>query len=205
MMDRNRRRRKAGGKAYLVNDAFTDTDGTSLSAHTPDIGGSWVKISTGAADMVVTTNSARTNGEVSDHPEEQIQAAADFDLSVTAYFQASTTFLMIQFRCDGANHPWASSALGGKALEMSQDYFRVWGWDSNVWAADAAGTSSIVAGQEHTIRVVCSGSSIKAYIDGSLKIDYTSTTHQTNTYIGLAYNKDQGAGLSSYFDNLQVT
>lgn len=192
-----------GGAPPLVDDKFTGSSGTALADHTPDIGGAWVDVAPGLD--LDGSGRVHTDGATGDYPESHILAAADLDLSATIYL-VSPEFVGVLFRCNGANHPWSSQANGGKYLEMSPTgFFRVNGWESGAWGVEAQWSSpSVPAGEEFTVRIVCQGSSIEVYMNGTLRIDYLSTLHQSNEYVGLSHNKDQGNSGNSYFDNLLV-
>jgi hypothetical protein len=67
----------------FASDTFTGTAGTALTAHTPDVGGSWTNPG-GISSVLSNANRVRggTAGNESDHVNQGTPAGADYDVQV---------------------------------------------------------------------------------------------------------------------------
>lgn len=166
-----------GGAAAgpIVFDTFTDTDGTAITAHTPDIYPSttWENL---ANSGQILSNRAYHDGDGSCVIESGL-ADCTITADLLSSYEASgisTRQVGIIFRYDGTDY-WKAEANANSNL------FRL---------LDPSGSAvvsvevSIGAGELLTVKVVLSGDSIKAYLNGANEISTTSSANQSATKHG---------------------
>jgi hypothetical protein len=157
----------------VASDSFTGAGGTALTAHTLDTGQSWEFV---GGNMVTTLQGDGTvhaaaddwyltNGRFRDHTSQ-----FDFKLD------DGNGYAIPLFRaCSGSNF-WALYVMGstyGSGLSLYQftggtPTVRV----SGSWAFDT---------NWHTVKVVCSGTTVTAFLDGVQKIQYGAMGFNLNT------------------------
>ena len=172
--------RKTWVRAAYPYDGFSDTGGTPLSAHTPDLdsGFAWTQHLGGfqiAAGGGVKTDSTQGNGDC--------VATVDFldaNVSLGCDFTRGT---------DPTDH-------GGLAFRLSDTanylYVRVNGTQIQVRRV-ATGSDSLVASTSHTwgtsttkfLQIVLHGNSIRVFVDNIEVVDTTSSFNNTATRHGL--------------------
>jgi len=196
-----RKWRRGAQVTTLLSDTFTDTDATSLSSHTMDVGSGWTLHN---GTWVITSNKARETATGSTTYVASAQAS-NADVTVTADI---TT-------------PNATAYAGGLGFRITDS--------SNFWNAvferDAAGTPYVQLNQVTTgsstnrgsatltsaitnattqLQAVCNAAQIDVYVAGVLKITYASATfNQTTTRHGLAIYRD-GSYAEINVDNFLV-
>lgn len=168
----------------LVSDTFTDSNGTALTAHTPDIdtvGSGWVNQS---GTYQIDSNAAhRETG-----PTGSVVAidAGNADVTVKSDISAKTTSGIVARLSDDNNY-WLGWAQDGKLYENNAD--------SLTERADL-GAPTI----PNTLELECNGSSITFRAETGLSATYASATfNQTATLHGLRSNDDLGI-----FDDFSV-
>jgi hypothetical protein len=146
------------GVSYLLNDTFTDTDGVSLSSHTPDIGGPWTQ--TGSlsissnkaqfASLAATRNFAFATAPTSanGYTQADLTIVGSGDLGVIVNIQSVDTLWMA----------WYSTGIVYLYEQTSKEAFT------------SRGTWS---GTPTTLRAVTNGDTIEVWCDGVLRITYT--------------------------------
>jgi hypothetical protein len=161
----------------LVYDTFTDANGTSLDAHTPDIcpaGSAWRE---DADNWDIQSNRANHVTINSGGYATIDSGKADVTASVTLYpYSGGMPGLVLRFT--DTTHTWVVQAGRG-----SQDYriYEVNG--SSTLRAFAAVT---VGAGPHALAVVASGTTIAATFDAANPISYASATlNQTVTRHGI--------------------
>ncbi len=174
-----------GGDAtptVLVLDYFTAADSTSLHAHAPDInipGNAWVELLTTDADIQIQSNRARgMHTGVPSYPSAvALIETSESDVLVTGTITngtvASTSSVSgLIVRGVDINNYWAIY------IDDNNDTFfmveRQGG--SNTTRASTAVTLDV--NTSYIIRVLCSGNTITATLDGANQIQYTSATFQ---------------------------
>ena len=192
----------AGGPVLLVRDTFTDSDGTVLTAHAPDVdrvGGGWVA----AAGRSIDTPNAGTvesnafefgadnfSGPVIETSEADVRVEADvtFPAAATTIFEKFIRYLQ-----DGDE--WLV-----QAREDNND-MRIRDRQSDSAVTRATGAFTFSESVLYRIKVVAQGQIITAYVDGVEVVSYTSATfNQTETKHGLIKN---GASLPT-IDNFEI-
>lgn len=71
----------------IFQDSFTDSDGTLLNAHTPNVGTSWTRLWYSSGEIEIQGNTAVPNGGLSDgaiYVADTTYSTADYNVKVTA-------------------------------------------------------------------------------------------------------------------------
>jgi len=165
----------AAASGPLVQDTFTDTNGTLLTAHTPDVdtvGGGWVSWGNGGS-IDIQSNKASTIGGGSNpnFGSHYIDAgAADVDITSTYAVDASND-LGILVRYQDANNFWLLNLSGfSDALQISER-------NSGSWYGRASKSVTVTAGQAYLMRGKASGNVYELWRDGT---DYQTYTDAGN-------------------------
>ena len=182
-----------GGASTLFYDAFTDTDTTELSTHTPDIdtvGGGWLKKS--ATEIDINSNRATPQGADCDYIADV--GATDVTVSTKFYNVSQVSqYAMVNARSNNAGGSgWRAFCGQGGAPALYEN-----------GTLRATGSTTILAATEYTLEVIYSGTSIKVYLDSNLEIDYTITT--TESYGNYAGIQISTGAAGNYHDNFLVT
>jgi len=172
----------AGGDLPIIYDTFTDANDTAIASHTPDIapvGSAWADL-TGNIEVYnnrfqttsTTDSSAIINSGISDYT---------ITMDGTVYALASTyaRLLRVIFRhnlTNGTNWTLVVNESGND-MYIAKDGTKVGGVD--ITAANLANLDVV------ELKVVCSGTSIKGYLNGAYEVSVTSSDYQTDTYVGI--------------------
>jgi len=178
--------------SYLF-DSFTDTNGTALNAHTMDIGSGWTYEGAGAAFTINASGRAYCSGG-SFSIAYANAGVSDCTLTCTYNPGATASDWGVIFRVSNIGALWMA------ALSPSLGRFEVWNRFSS-WTLMGSSLVSIPGSTDYTIRVVLSGTSIVATLNGANTVSVTSSSLQSQTLHGLA-----SENLSDItFDNFRVT
>lgn len=166
-------------------DTFTGSNGTALSAHTPEVGGSYTN--NYAGNYLINSN--EIYGSVTDNSQNGVAIngatppAADYILTLTCKFYSNTSITGPILRCvDNANY-----------------YKMIWHGGLQTWriqrvvAGTAAGIAagslkSYSANSTHTVVVSVSGSTLTITVDGSQECQGTDTSFATAGKVGFCFN-----------------
>lgn len=165
------------GVTTYVEDTFTDTNSTALTAHTPDtdvVGTGWEAV-TNLFDIQsnkTTTNSSGDNVAVIDSGQ------ADCTIRTTLNFDANLKYPAIMFRVTDADNMWYAQNTVNTTFEMIERTTA-----SNTSRASTAKTFS--NSTDYAFDVVLSGDSITAHVDGGSEITYSSSVRNTVTKHGI--------------------
>lgn len=152
----------ANRDTYLVEDQFSDSNGTALTAHTPNSGPLWTK--TGAGTATIQSNKAQITG----------------DVTLTSEMDSPDGVLELEFTGTG------TSVVGLKFRDgwrFQINSLGMWYFIQPGGSIESSAAISLTAGVSHTIKVVLEGISIKMYIDGVPILfrdkfeNWKSTTH----------------------------
>lgn len=167
-----------------IHDSFTDTDGTSLTAHTPDINVSerpWVhhassnglEVRSNRAQNKVVSGSFLTEFATVtlDTPASTIRATI-FSAPSNGAYHAGLVFRHV----DDSNYWIVYVSAAGNVLTLRE----VTGGSSTVRATDSG-----YASQEYTMEVRDDGETIEVLVDGETVATVESTTHATGTGVGV--------------------
>lgn len=186
----------------FISDAFTDSNGTNLDAHSPGTGGTWVA-------HPVYFGTAHVQSNVLEHETSGTGALYynDASLSSAEYIVEAD---LIHSGGDDSN---SSMHLTARVHTTQETYYAA-GWDgnSNVWTIywavngsfDGAGTGDTLGAGTYRLKFVVSNAVKQLYVDGVLK---HSTNDNTITAAGFAGLTTFGDGdlTIQRFDNYLVT
>lgn len=169
----------------IVSDTFTDTTGTDVSAHTPDIdtvGGGWsddgantCEIKSNNIGFSAANTSGWINTGVTDH-------GASFDVNA-----------------GGADNRWIVSARRNTALSGAETCYELNGQTGNnllAFLSRVAGAGTIIgatipytlgASTTYDVELVVNGTSLEGFINGVSIGTRTSSTITTGTYAGVRH------------------
>jgi hypothetical protein len=184
----------------VLEDSFTDTNGTALTSHTMETGPGWSAV-TGTFE--IQGNKAVPDSDANDDQITTDAGVANYILTatVTNRFVASTNedAANIAFRWSDSSHFWLfyPSGLGGEATLFENT------GSGNVERLGVA--HPFVDNAAYQIKLLVNGASITCYIDDELIFVYNlARTNAETTDIGLRVGKaSTPAGLCSW-DSLVV-
>jgi PKD repeat protein len=160
--------------ADLVVDTFTDTNGTLLQAHTPEIGSAWVSLTGPSLDI---QNNA-VDGDSSSYARYYNNTVDAADVAVTI-----SNYSAVPFAC----------AIIARLTDANNYYY--YSLDAGVWKNVAGVHTKIIDfsdgadGLPAELRI--SGSTISAYYNGAFKGSVIDTSHTTGKVgFGLKANVD---------------
>lgn len=178
----------AGGSGFLLRDRFPDGDGTNLSGKALEVGGTWAVSGT----WNVTNNQARKTASAATWEYATADAgSATVDVRVTCVTANVNGGAVARYTDDDNN--WSIRVASGTTLEL---------YEKNAGSFTLRGSAAVSPGATHTARLVCSGTTITAYIDATSVIYGSATFNQTATRCGVWQNS---AGANDQFDDFQVT
>jgi len=170
----------AAGAGPLIYDTFTDTNGTALTAHTPDIvpGGSSYAMHNGALE--IQSNKLQLPSGTNTAYANINSGASDVTVSVDYVSgQIATNDLCYQFgRYTDATHYWYTTF--GKSAGVA--YWTLRERNGGV-SVRATGSPSFADNTLYVVQTVFSGTSITSYVDAA-SISYSSSFNQNATYVG---------------------
>jgi len=172
------------GAATLFYDTFTDTDGTLLDAHTPDIdtvGGGWTNAH-GSWDIQGNKAQKCTAGSA---PQAAIAVVdvGQADCVLTATFTLATE--------DSYGYGGFTARFTDKdnlffiSISASEDRFALARRQGGVWTTLDYVSVPISAGVEYTIRCTLAGNDITAVLNGTYTVSATDSMNNTSTVHGL--------------------
>jgi hypothetical protein len=176
----------------LVHDTFTDTPGTALSAHTPDInltGDTWDKVY--STNILINGTQAYPSGGIDvlymlDVGITDLEMECDFQTGSLATAYAK----LIARASRTVNVGWAAYMRSGELTHLAE------GIPNRV-----NGPTTHAGLVPHTMKFRLVGNDIKIWYDGVLEISHTSvTTPSYGTYCGIMLSRG-----STWMDNLKIT
>jgi len=188
------------GGAPILFDAFTDTNGTLLTAHTMNIGPGWTKMEGGANDPQIQSN--------------KLQPMVDGAVAYTYFVDAADADVIIQ--CDFV-FPVVSSGHHGEIIFRASTLANCFHFILNDSASANVSivrelsastvtvdfdTLALTAGTTYTMIVTLSGTSIICTV-GGITLTATETFNQTATICGLRFYSPTASPLNA--ENFQVT
>ncbi|HEV3446255.1 MAG TPA: hypothetical protein VG099_16550 [Gemmataceae bacterium] len=178
-------------QTMLINDTFTDTNGTNLTAHTPDI-----KVSTGwvanTGTITIQNNQANSTQNFPYYSIETGQSNVTIQAIVTP---AGSAACGLSGRVSNATNSWDIDiqVIGGNVTLTIQEQA------AGVFTVRAT-TTFTDPGAPRTVQGVFSGANVSATVNGGNQIAYGSaSSNQTVTKHGI----NMGTGWN--IDNYQVT
>lgn len=180
----------AGTAIPSLLDAFTDTNGTLMTAHTMTIGAGWAATN-GVWEIQSNKASAKT---LTSSYALALADAGVADVTVTALVQRQTVnYVCVAFRGADSSNFWIAGFNNATILLVRRVA------NSPTVVTSAAFTSS--TGVDVALQVVASGTTITVYADGVQKLTTgTATQLQTNTKCGI-----YAEGVGNLVENFQVS
>lgn len=186
------------GTPLHILDTFTGSDGTDLTAHTPDInttGNPWVRYSTNIGRIQIKSNTAQSiNGYGGVYCIDT--GASDCVISFDAYYKDSPSYGVgaIARLLDGSNYLRAD--LYYRKLNIMDIV-------AGVLTARASTSVTVVDATWYRMTLTLSGQSIT--FAGSMgSVTYSTSFNQSATRHGLVIASDLGA-IQAAVDNFEVT
>lgn len=150
--------------ATFLNDTFTDTDGTLLSAHTGELGATWTIHPTQTTTIQVVSNRVRsssTSATVAWYYASGTPATADYDVEVVVYVASSTAEFSLGGRLDTvAGTQYEMQAQGTSSVYRLRRVIN--GTSTTIGSA----ANTFVPGTSVTMKLEMRGDQISAYADG---------------------------------------
>lgn len=189
--------------AVIFSDTFTDTAGTNLTAHTPNIGTSWSNVSGTATAGISDANRAR-----------QLTATGSYDNVIyTATAASSPTDYEVS-----AVVRWLGSdddLISLVARYSSGNFYKLdWFFSSGLLRIDSSGGGGLVQttygsptiNTNYTLAFRLVGTSLKAYVDGVEQLSTTNSSY-TSGVSGLRFQMQSASPSNSngiHVDNFAV-
>ncbi len=184
----------------LLNDTFTDVDGTLLTAHTMNTGPGWVN---GNGTFKIVSNKATPNSNANDDMITSDAGNADVTLAmtVTAFGTAGNQRNPgIVLRYTDTTHLWLVDISPGTTNNIV-----LYENTGSGYTSRATGSAVIVSGTGTGVIVGCVGSVINVQISGNSIFTYiAASSNNTATKYGLRLGV-QGAATACTWDDLLVT
>lgn len=145
----------------FLTDTFTDTDGTLIAAHTPDLGGAWSLYSGSGATIQTNrvycsvTACIIQNAATPPSANYAIEVVVDFvaansdNIGIAGRITAGNNYYL--FRFAKSVNQWQLAKIANNVTTNLDTTV------SDTWTSGS-----------HTVRLEMSGSNLRAYIDGSL-------------------------------------
>lgn len=170
--------------AAFVSDTFTDTNGTSLNAHTPDVGGAW------------TDTPSPPTSSLADIESNHLECNAHFETNrfYNDAAQPSGDYYVEVVITQNGSHGWNNFAgVLGRVQQASgtlECYEAVWiengssdQWELFKWSGGSPtslGTwADAFASGTRTVRLEMNGTAIKVFVDTVERISVTDATWST--------------------------
>lgn len=192
-----------------ITDNFTDATNTNIQSHTPDLGGAWTQSSAGNLYKINASNKANftdVTGGFNEKPCVIDAGVADFkvECDLTSNFAGTggnRFWSCLVFRYTNDNNFWLvypNTTVSPPQITLADNQGGVF------TDRGAAAASEIVSGSPNTVRVQAAGNNINVYVDGTLKISYSSSFNASATKVGLNAHVS-GTHSAPTWDNLRVT
>jgi hypothetical protein len=183
----------------MAVDLFTDTNGTLLTDHALDSGGSWSKLTlAGVYTGDIFGNVARhiqtsPRGTGLHYTEIGVSNMVG---SVVAQSNDGEATLDLIFRYVDADNWWAASAyITGGSLRILRRL-------SGTITVQSSAAMTLAINTDYTLEISAVGTAISASING-VTVSLTSSIHQTATKAGLG-TTNSAANKTTLFDNFSV-
>lgn len=179
-------------------DNFTDTDGTAITSHTPDTGGSWSSILSGSS-IVVASN--QVHSTVAGTRVSNNSGFTDYKLSADITFGIAGDYCRFLVRfVDGSNYYYMNISSDRTSNNDWFFGFRNGGSETGI----SAGQLNLVASSTHHVDVLVEGTTFTWYMDDSVFLTYTEASlHTTSTKFGIGFTISGGG--DPKIDTVKVT
>lgn len=176
----------------LFYDTFTDTNGTAITAHTPDIGTGWTHLDGSSSTSIQSNTIIGFGGSTAWACDS---TSADCTITALTHNNAAQHIGGIIFRST------VSTSLANSWLLHPDDtqyvLYKITSGSFVSQDTDSSLGSNI--GVTRDTRIVLSGSSIKCYVNDNLLFDITDSSYSTATYHGFRFFQT-----NAWIDNFKV-
>lgn len=181
-----------------ITDSFTDTDDVLISAHTPDLGPSWVRHGSGSGEAKISGNQLVGNHTSFD---EWVIESGEADCTLTCLAHVGSPYLTsnvaIIFRsattANSSNHYHFALTAAGASLIRVSTASGTQNWGTNNYLGSNLDTT-------RSLRIVMNGSNIKCYVDNVLHFNVNDSVHASETLHGFRFFGADG----NWIDNFSV-
>lgn len=186
----------------LVLDTFTDTNGTALTSHTPDVdvvGGGWQVLGAGIWGISSDNRLRNTNSDGLRYVAAIETNKSDIFAEVILTTKSSgNTSAGLNIRCSDETNQWRIYCQSSSSKFSIQENIA----GSVTIRVDVTKTFS--AGTDYRITCAADGSTINAWVDDGSAISYSSATfNQTETEHGVLEYEDL-SGSNPHYDNFAI-
>jgi len=183
----------------VVDDTFTDANGTSLDAHVKEVGGAWTEQ---VGDWDIQGNKANPSG-VDGQVDRATMDAAESDvlLRVTCNVGQSVTSdkLGLILRWSDVNNYWFVW------LEEIGDFLRLHEVNGGVTTLRAHVAATVNQNTAYDVVAIMDGQDFTAFLDGGNRVAYGSAAlNETETEMGLRSKQSGAITNNNQFDNFHV-
>ncbi len=187
-----------------MKDTFTDTNGTTLSAHTADTGQTWNQTFTGTWNGSLALNGSNSliPTSISLYYASLTPASADYTVTQGCTLAASGNLWCMPL---SRLNSMTSTTFDGYGCLFQQGIgLKLLTWSGNGVNAQIGTTDTTATGGTHTVGIKTAGTTITCLLDGSPSVSATATdaTYAAAGSAGLALN---GLGTPGYLINSPFT
>lgn len=170
-------------------DTFTGVSNTSLTAHTPDAGGSWTQHPSYSSDQANITSAGRARaGSGSDTScllyWSGIPPTADYSVSADVTRQTGTGSGAICGRLDVASETYYFARVNG--LLVTLDLGKRVGGSETILGTYTFSGGTYPLGTSHNVTLSMNGATITAWLDGSLVLSANDSSISAAGKVGIA-------------------
>ncbi len=189
-----------------IHDTFTDTNGTALGSHTPDVGGPWTNVTGLEIDSNTLTCGASPgpggHGEI-DIGHTAFTATVDFRVAPIATASGNRNFVF-RWRYADTTHCLSVTLFfaSGSDTATSYDVRDEFGMGTSV--SIGTGTGTFTAGVTYTLTVTDDGTAITTDING-VGVSASTSDNSGNTVMRLDHVSTVTTTAVPFIDNLLVT
>lgn len=195
----------AGAATSIANDTCTGTDGTAITAHTPDDGGSWTvhPNAVASASIIIATNRLRANKSGDDlYYHSGTPASADYDVECDVFINTK-----VGSNLTGINGRMSTSVKTMYTLCIDTSGTRLAMFKNVTGTATLLGsaTPTLNTGTSYHLKLEMRGTTINGYIDGVLSITVTDSAISATGKPGIWTQGALSNSTGIHIDNFSAT
>jgi len=191
---------KSGGASIvttLLQDNFSEANNTDVNGKALDIGGTWVVTDTGGVMATDGLNHVKSTGLDATCLADASQANVTVQAVMKMNADANLVNISLTANCNSdGTEKWIFECNGGDALLKLHNFV-----DPTYTTVDTI-AFTVVGGSSYTFKIITNGDSIKCYVDGVLKINWSESNRpgKTLTYCGIRIaSTNDGGSLGGSF------
>lgn len=189
----------------ILNDTWTDADGTSPAAHVGELCAAWTKIF-GTGSALISSNRLRQGSGNSYWRSSAIPSSADYSVSAVLHYKSAVAGL-------AGVIGRMTHAAGAFDPDYGNGYYAMWsgyltGWtlykriNGTYTQLGSTSSATLTANTDYTIELVMSGTSIEVFVDGVSKISVTDSTITAAGGIGVIMDGTGSASTGMHMDQV---